>query len=132
MLATRTIKAAKSRCAYRAGLAVALFKAVRRFERPEWAVLAQRQLDWILGANPFGMSFMVGVGHVHPPEYIFTGFQPRTPVIPGATMQGVYADRYDRPDLMPGAYVSCEYWTLHCSFLIWGLAEAKAYEETKE
>jgi len=116
-----------ARNCYRAGLAVALFKAARLLERPEWAALAQRQLDWVLGANPFGVSFMVDVGHVNPPEYVYTGFQPRTPWIPGATMQGVMGDQYDRPDLMPGHFTSSEFWTVHTSFLIWGLAEAKAY-----
>lgn len=121
-----------ARNCYHAGLAVALFKASRLLGQPEQGILAQRQLDWILGANPFGVSFMVAVGHVNPPEYIYTGFQPRTPWIPGATMQGVFADNYDRPDLMPGHFCSCEYWSVHTSFLIWGLAEAKVYNTTAE
>jgi len=28
--------------------------------------LAQNQLDWVLGANPWGSSFVVGAGHVYP------------------------------------------------------------------
>lgn len=116
------------RTCHHAGLAVALFKAAKILKQPEWAALAQRQLDWVLGANPFGVSYMVGVGHLNPPEYIYTGFQPRTPRILGATMEGVFGDRDDRPDTLPGHFVTAEYWTVHASFLIWGLAEAKAYE----
>lgn len=106
------------------GLSVALFKAARLLNRPEWAVIAQRQLDWVLGANPFNASFMVGVGHVNPPEYIYNGFQPRTPWMPGMVMQGVVGDSFDRPDLMPGAHISGEYWIIHTSFVIWGMAES--------
>ena len=106
-----------------AGAGIALVKAARILKRPELARLAQRQLDWILGANPFGVSTMVGVGHVNPPEYIFTGFQPRTPRIPGAVMCGIAGDEDDQPDLQPGAYHTCEYWTPMLAHLIWLLAE---------
>lgn len=57
----------------------------------ELAALAQRQLDWTLGANPFGMSFVVHVGRANPPEYVFDGFKPLTPLTPGAAMLGRYA-----------------------------------------
>jgi len=124
-----TVSRGARNCA-RAGLAAALFKAARIFDRPEWAAIAQRSLDWILGSNPFGVSFVVDVGRVNPPEYIYAGFQPRTPRIPGAGLQGPAGDRYDRPDLLPGEYASTEYWTLHTSFLMWGMAEAKAYWQT--
>jgi len=121
-----------ARNSYRAGLAVALFKTARLFDKPDWAALAQRQLDWIYGANPFGMCLVVGAGHAVPPEYVFTGFQPRTPEIPGAVLQGIFGDQYDRPDMMPGHFVSSEYWIIHNAFLVWGLAEAKAYHAIKE
>ncbi|MBM4049837.1 MAG: hypothetical protein FJ279_32480, partial [Planctomycetes bacterium] len=95
------------------------------------AALAQRQMDWVLGANPFGVSFMVQVGHVNPPEYVYTGFQPRTPWIPGAVMCGICGDEDDRPDLAPGSYHSCEFWTPMLAHLIWGLAELQSYYDTK-
>lgn len=69
-----------------------------------------------------------GRRRARPPEYIYTGFLPRTPWLAGATLQGVFGDPYDRPDLLPGHFLSAEFWTVHASFLIWGLAEAKAYE----
>jgi len=109
-----------------AGAGVALVKAARILKRPEFAALAQRQLDWIFGANPFGVSTMVGVGHVNPPEYIFTGFQPRTPRIPGAVMCGIAGDEEDRPDLLPGSYHTCEYWTPMLAHTIWLMAELQA------
>lgn len=109
-----------------AGAGVALVKAAAVLQRPELARLAQRQLDWVLGANPFGVSFMVGVGHVNPPEYIFTGFQPRTPRIPGAVMCGMTGDENDAPDLLPGSYHSCEYWTPMLAHVIWLMAELQA------
>ena len=119
-----------ARSSYRAGLAVALFKAARLLDRPECAAIAQRQLDWLFGANPFGISLVIGFGHVPTPEYVFTGFQPRTPWLPGTPLQGIFADEYDRPDMMPGHYVSSEPWIIHNAFLMWALAEAKVYNNT--
>jgi len=114
-----------------AAAGVALVKAARVLKKPELAALAQRQMDWVLGANPFGVSFMVQVGHVNPPEYVYTGFQPRTPWIPGAVMCGICGDEDDRPDLAPGSYHSCEFWTPMLAHLIWGLAELQSYYDTK-
>ena len=113
----------------RASLAVALFKAARMLKQPEWAAIAQRQLDWIVGANSFGVSFMIDVGHVNSPNYSHSAYQPATPRIPGFVLQGPFADEYDRPDLMPGHFVSSEPWIIHNAFLVWGLSEAKAYNE---
>lgn len=111
-----------------AGAGLALVKAARILKKPELAALAQRQLDWVLGANPFGMSLMVGVGYANPPEYVFTGFQPRTPRIPGAVMCGIAGDEDDRPDLGAGSYHTCEYWTPMLAHTIWLMAELQGGE----
>jgi hypothetical protein len=113
-----------------AGTGVALVKAARILGNHGLAALAQRQLDWVLGANPFGVSFMVGIGHAHPPEYIFTGFQPRTPRILGAVMCGITGDETDRPDLHPGSWHTCEYWTPMLAHLIWLMKELEQYAGT--
>lgn len=97
--------------AHLAGTGMLLCMAARILGEPEYAALAQRHLDWILGANPFAVSFMHGVGYANPPEYIYTGFQPRTPKIPGAIMCGIAGDAEDRPDLQAGSYHTCEIWT---------------------
>ena len=106
-----------------AGAGVALLKAARILKQPELATLAQRQLDWIMGTNPFGLSFVVGVGHANPPEYVFTGFQPRPPFIPGAVMLGIGGDEADRPILQPGTYHTGEFSISRVYAFIWLLAE---------
>jgi hypothetical protein len=92
-----------------AGNGLVFCSAARILGVPEYRALAQRQLDWILGANPFGVSFMRGVGHVDPPEYwVDQTFRPRTPTIPGSVVLGVASDAEDRPDLLAGTWQSCE------------------------
>ena len=49
---------------------------------PECRVVAQRQLDWVMGCNPFDASAIEGVGYNQPLRGIFGEFFPPTPQIP--------------------------------------------------
>ncbi len=113
-----------------AGKAVGLLMASRILNDPSLAVIAQRQLDWILGTNPFGVSSMMGVGYSHPGipmTYVNTKiFSPATPYIPGAVINGIGGDRNDMPDLFPGSWQTCEYWTPMICYTLWLMAELSA------
>ena len=99
--------------AHLASAGVGLMKAASILGKPELKALAQRQLDWILGANPFGSSTMTGVGYNHPPPFINSDqFRPYTPLLPGAVMNGLGGDRDDQPCFITeNNYNQSEYWT---------------------
>lgn len=66
------------------------------FCEPAYAAIAQRQIDWVLGNNPFDVSSVEGVGynqreHARPGEHL-----PPTPQIPGAVNTGSDTE-YDIP-----------------------------------
>jgi len=53
-----------------ASLSTAMVAAGRRLATPlpaAWAAYAQAQLDWTLGANPYGISMLYGFGRRNPP-----------------------------------------------------------------
>jgi hypothetical protein len=80
------------------GTGVILCKAAKVSGNDTYRAMAQRMLDWILGLNPFDVSQVVGVGYKNPPEYIYTGFKPRSHRIPGSEICGIAGDDQDRPD----------------------------------
>jgi hypothetical protein len=101
----------------------ALAKAARIMNQLKWAALAQRQLDWIFGVNPFNASTVMGLGH-HNPQHMFGGeYYPPTPYLPGAVMNGISGDINDLPQLRPGSWQECEYWTPMAAFTMCLLAE---------
>jgi hypothetical protein len=101
----------------------ALAKAARIMNQLKWAALAQHQLDWILGVNPFNASTIMGMGHNHP-QHMFGGeYYPPTPFLPGAVMNGISGDINDIPQLHPGSWQECEYWTPMAAFTMCLLAE---------
>lgn len=67
--------------------------------------VAQRQLDWILGVNPFDASNIEGVGYNHPHRGLFGEFFPPVPQIPG----GVYTGITDTSFSMEAQGYDCEY-----------------------
>lgn len=120
------------------GKGIGLAMASRILKDPKLAAVAQRQLDWVLGANPFGTSTMRGVGYEHPkfptafgnshylPAAPLSGggeFIPPTTHIPGAVLNGIGGDMNDMPDLRPGSYNTCEYWTPMIGLTMWLMAE---------
>ena len=56
--------------------------------------VAQRQLDWVMGCNPFDASAIEGVGYNQPPRGIYGEFFPPTPQIPGAVSIGLSAHSF--------------------------------------
>ena len=68
--------------AHLASHGVGLIKASRLLGLPRLAQLAQRQLDWILGVNPFDASTITDVGRNQPNVYRPGAFKPPTPPIP--------------------------------------------------
>jgi hypothetical protein len=94
-----------------AATGMALAKAARILKQPKWAALAQRQLDWILGVNPFNSSTVMGLGTNNPQQMFGGEFYPSTPFLPGAVMNGISGDVNDNPQLRPGSWQECEYWT---------------------
>jgi hypothetical protein len=106
-----------------ASTGVGLLKAARLLNRPDWLALAQRQLDWILGSNPFNASTVMGAGYNNPQHMFGAEYLPATPFLPGAVLNGITGDALDVPQLRPGSYQECEYWTPMVGFTMWLLAE---------
>jgi hypothetical protein len=97
--------------AHLASNGLGLARAARLLSRPELAAIAQWQLDWILGRNPFDASTITGVGRNQPALFVTSEFRPVTPPIPGGVMNGIGGTATDKPTLAPGSYNTCEYWT---------------------
>lgn len=106
-----------------ASAGVGLIKASRILDDPALACLAQRQLDWILGVNPFDASTVEGVGRNQPAQFIATEYSPPTPPIPGAVMNGIGGTAADQPELAPGSWQTCEYWTPMVCYTMWLMSE---------
>lgn len=71
----------------------------------DYEEVAQRQMDWILGVNPFDASNVEGVGYNHPHRGIFGEFLPPVPQIPG----GVYTGLTEESFSMEAQGYDCEY-----------------------
>ena len=106
-----------------ASAGIGLMKAARILNDPELKSLAQRQLDWIIGVNPFNSSTMVGVGHNHPKHFPGSTFSPLTPVLPGAVMNGLGGDLSDQAVIGSGNWQISEYWTPMVAYTMWLMAE---------
>jgi len=106
-----------------ASAGIGMVKAARILDDPGLMARAQRQLDWILGVNPFNSSTMVGVGYNHPAHFPGSTFFPLTPVIPGAVMNGLGGDHEDQPIIGNGNWQISEYWTPMVAYTLWFMAE---------
>ena len=70
--------------------AVFLYKAYKITGKTEYLQTAQRQIDWILGCNPYAASTIEGVGRNQPERFINPiEFFPPVPQIAGAVMTGI-------------------------------------------
>lgn len=112
--------------AHLASHGVGMVKAARLLRDARLGRLAQRQLDWVLGANPFDASTVNGAGRNQPPLFVTGEFEPATPVIPGGVMNGIGGSAHDEPDIGPGSYHTCEYWTPVVAYTMWLMAELEA------
>lgn len=102
------------------GLAASLAKASRLFSKPEYNRLAWRQLDWLLGVNPFEMTMITGAGHHQAPFY---AGQSRLIPIDGGVMNGITGDLNDYPVKPEGNFEDGEYWIPNVSYFIMVLSE---------
>jgi len=102
------------------GYAVLLGMAAKAFGRREYRDLAYRQLEWVMGANPFGACLMTGEGMRNPfPHSRFVG------LIPGGILNGIAGNSRDEPVLdieYGGDWRTCEYWCPHNAFYAWALS----------
>lgn len=65
-----------------------LRRAARLLNELEYTAIAQRNLDYLLGANPMDASHVEAVGYNQTPVPVFGQFFPSTPQIPGAVNVG--------------------------------------------
>mgnify|MGYP001263500744 CR=1 FL=1 len=105
------------------GNALFLLRAHKITGNRRYRDIAYRQLDWILGCNPFDASTVEGVGRNQPERLINTDeFFPPTPQIPGAVMTGICGTQEDEPAEL-GLGSDVEYDMPPTSLLMWLLVE---------
>lgn len=105
-------------------MAVGMAKAAKILHDDRLRELAQHQLDWIVGVNPFNSSTMLGVGHNQPKLFVNGNeFRPPTPYLPGAVMNGIGGTMDDQPDIGDGNYHVSEYWTPMVAYTLWAMEE---------
>jgi hypothetical protein len=81
------------------GAALFLNRAAEITGNVSYRTVAQRQLDWVMGCNPYDASAIEGVGYNQPLRGIFGEFFPPTPQIPGAVSIG-----FDAGSFSPNTY----------------------------
>jgi hypothetical protein len=106
-----------------ASAGVGLVKASHILKDEKLKSLGQKQLDWILGANPFNSSTIEMVGHNQPKHFPGSTFLPDVPVLPGAVLNGLGGDINDTPDIGNGDWQISEYWTPMAAYTLWLMAE---------
>jgi hypothetical protein len=112
-----------------ASAGVGLMKASVILNDPELKALAQKQLDWIIGVNPFNSSTIMTVGRNQPTPMLGSEFKPPTPLLPGAVMNGLGGDVADQPHFIAeNNYQQSEYWTPMVAYTIWLMAEISKAE----
>jgi len=108
-----------------ASAGVGLIKASSILNDPKLKALGQKQLDWIIGVNPFNSSTIISVGYNQPRRFLNGNeFIPATPVLPGAVMNGLGGSKDDQPNLiLENNFQQSEYWTPMVAYTIWLMAE---------
>ncbi len=106
-----------------ASVGVGLIKAAGVLKDNKYKALAQKQLDWITGVNPFNSSTIEGIGYNHPRHFPGSTFYPLTPVIPGAVLNGLGGNKEDQTEIGNGNWQISEYWTPMVSYTLWLMAE---------
>lgn len=106
-----------------ASAGVGLMKAAAVLNDDRLKASAQKQLDWILGSNPFNSSTLIGAGYNHPDHFPGSTFHPTVPVLPGAVMNGFGGDDKDMPVKGEGSWQISEYWTPMVAYSLWLMSE---------
>jgi hypothetical protein len=107
--------------------AVGLVKSAKLLNRNDYAVLAQRQLDWIMGFNPLGKSTMTGQGEIQAEHYAGGQPFPKTPLLKGGVRNGFTGNEKDEIIEMPGRWQTSEYWTPMVGMTAWLMAELDSF-----
>lgn len=104
--------------------ALLLAQAASAFGESRYRDLAYRQLEWVMGANPFGACLMTGEGMRNPyPHSRFVG------LIPGGIMNGIAGNTRDEPvlDMEYGFdWRTTEYWSPHNAYYLWAVSALEA------
>ncbi len=100
--------------------AALLGRAGRIFNQREYTDLAHRQLEWVMGANPFGTCLMTGEGirHIYPHSR-YVG------LLIGGIVNGIAGNVQDEPvlDTEYGYdWRTTEYWSPHNAWYLWALS----------
>ncbi len=107
-----------------ASAGIGLVKAARILNDKKLYAIAQKQLDWIIGVNPYNSSTIISVGYNQPNPMRGGGeFNPFTPTLPGAVMNGLGGNSSDQPIIGTGNWQIAEYWTPMVAFTLWLMAE---------
>ena len=109
-----------------ASAGIGLLKAASVLNDAHLRSSAQKQLDWILGSNPFNSSTMHGAGYNHPQHFPGSSFIPTVPLIDGAVVNGLGGDHNDMPVIGKGDWQISEYWTPMVAYTLWLMAELSA------
>ena len=100
--------------------AAMLAGAARAFGNGAYRTLALRQLEWVMGANPFGACLMTGEGMRNPyPHSRYVG------LIPGGILNGIAGNARDEPilDTANGFdWRTTEYWSPHNAWYEWAVS----------
>lgn len=111
-----------------ASAGIGLMKAAEILKKPELKAAAQKQLDWIVGVNPFSSSTIISVGYNQPGQFKGGEFRPSVPIIPGGVMNGLGGDHNDQPAIGNGSWQTAEYWTPMVAYTLWLMAEISEAE----
>ena len=109
-----------------AGQGVVMLWMAEILGQPWLAKLAQRQLDWITGANPFNASMILAVGRNQPVSYRSLEIFPDVPDIDGAVLQGPIGTPEDEPLIVSNYWPTAEFWMPHQGAVTWLMAEVSA------
>ncbi len=105
-----------------ASTGIGLLYAAKILNNEKLKVVAQRQLDWIIGSNPLNMSTAEEIGHNQPIRFINRTLN-IPPLIPGAVMNGIGGTIDDQAHMKPGSWQNCEYWTPPTVHTMWLMVE---------
>lgn len=106
-----------------ASAGVGLIKAGNLLKDDKMKAMGQKQLDWIIGVNPFNSSTIEMVGYNQPKHFPGSTFLPDVPVLPGAVLNGLGGDSMDMTDIGDGDWQISEYWTPMVAYTLWLMAE---------
>ena len=90
--------------------AAGLVMASDILDQPGLRMIAQKQLDWICGANPFNKSFITGMGYNHPQFVASHEYSMVSEPVSGGVMAGIGSDHNDAPALYPAWPQTSSYW----------------------